>query len=60
MSSQLILVTAGYDHAIKFWDVATGLPVHSIPYSESHINKLAISADRRYLAVAGHTTVKVY
>jgi target of rapamycin complex subunit LST8 len=60
MSSQLILVTAGYDHSIKFWDVASGLPIHNIPFSDSHINKMAISTDRRYLAVAGHMVVKVY
>ena len=60
MSKQLILVTAGYDHSIKFWDVASGLPTHSIPFNDSHINKLAISVDRRYLAVAGHNIVRVY
>jgi G protein beta subunit-like protein len=60
MSKQLILVTAGYDHQIKFWDVASGLPTHSIAYNDSHVNKLAITADRRYLGVAGYNVVKVF
>lgn len=53
-------MTAGYDHQIKFWDVASGLPTQSIPFNDSHINKMAITADRRYLGVAAHNIVKVF
>lgn len=53
------MATAGYDKQIKFWDVATGLSQHSIPYS-GHVNKIAITADRRYLGVAGYDKVVVY
>ena len=24
--NQILLVTAGYDHSVKFWDVNSGLP----------------------------------
>jgi target of rapamycin complex subunit LST8 len=57
---QLILATAGYDHCIKFWDVNTGMTTTQINYPDSHINKLAITADRRYIGVAAHMIVKVY
>jgi G protein beta subunit-like protein len=56
----LILATAGYDHTIKFWDVTSGLPTASINYAESHINRLAITNDRKYLGVAAYNMVKVY
>ena len=55
-----MLVTAGYDHQIKFWDVSSGLPTQTIQYTDSHINKLAITADRRYLGVAANNVFKVY
>jgi target of rapamycin complex subunit LST8 len=54
------LVTAGYDHSIKFWDVNTGMSTTNIAYPDSHINKLAITSDRKYLGVAAHHVVKVY
>ena len=56
----LILATAGYDHSIKFWDATSGLCRRSLNYPDSHINKLAISPDRKYLGVAAHNVVKVY
>ena len=54
------MVTAGYDHSIKFWDVNTGMSTTNIAYPDSHINKLAITNDRKYLGVAAHQVVKVY
>ena len=54
-------MTAGYDKQIKFWDVASGLPTHSLEEkSQNHINKMAISPDRRHLGVAGYNVVKIY
>ena len=58
--SDLILATAGYDHTIKFWDVNSGLCRRSINYPDSHINRLVISPDRKYLGVAAFNIVKVY
>lgn len=61
MTKNLILVTAGYDKQIKFWDVASGLPTHSLEErNQNHINKMAISPDRRHLAVACYNVVKIY
>ena len=54
------MATAGYDHSIKFWDVTSALPITQIAYPASHINKLVITADRKYLGVAAYNIVKVY
>ena len=55
-------MTAGYDHAIKFWDVNSGLPQLQINIDspQTQVNKLALTADRKYLGVAAHNIVKVY
>ena len=58
--NDLILATAGYDHSIKFWDANSGLCKRSINHPDSQINKLALTADRKYLGVAAHNVVKVY
>ncbi|KAJ1502416.1 hypothetical protein HMI54_015836 [Coelomomyces lativittatus] len=34
-SQSVILVTAGYDHSIRFWDPLYGSTTHSIPYPDS-------------------------
>ena len=56
----VILVTAGYDHTIRFWEAWSGICSHTIQYSDSQVNRLAISPDKKLLAVAGHNTVKLY
>ena len=60
--NQILLVTAGYDHTIKFWDVNPGLPSMQITIDSpaTQVNKLAVTADRKYLGVAAHNQVKVY
>ena len=58
--NDVVLATAGYDHCIKFWDAFSGACRKSINYPESQINKLAITADKKYLGVAAHNVVKVY
>ena len=57
-----MLATAGYDHTIKFWDVNSGLPSMQITMDapQTQINKLAVTADRKYIGVASHNLVKVY
>ena len=54
--SQILLVTAGYDHSVKFWDVNSGLPHMQITIESpaTQVNKLAVTADRRHLGVAAH------
>mgnify|MGYP001940172141 FL=1 len=56
----VVLVTAGYDHTIRFWEAWSGLCSHTIQYSDSQVNRLAISPNKRLLAVAGHGVVRLY
>ncbi|KAI9728743.1 MAG: TOR complex subunit lst8 [Chrysothrix sp. TS-e1954] len=59
-SMSVILCTAGYDHTIRFWEALSGICTRQINFSDSQINRLCISPDKRYLAAAGHHTVKLY
>ncbi|CAG8980592.1 hypothetical protein HYALB_00013575 [Hymenoscyphus albidus] len=56
----LILATAGYDHTIRFWEALSGICSRTIQHSESQVNRLCISPDKRFLAAAGHHNVKLY
>ena len=58
--SSLVLATAGYDHTIRFWEATTGICWRTIPHNDSHVNKLEISQDKRWLAAAGNPSVRVY
>jgi len=56
----VILCTGGYDHTIRFWEALSGICSRTIPHPDSQVNRLCISPDKRYLAAAGHHTVKLY
>ncbi|WFD03357.1 TOR complex subunit lst8 [Malassezia obtusa] len=56
----VILVTAGYDHTIRFWEAWSGVCSHTIQYPDSQVNRLAISPNKKLLAVAGHNNVRLY
>ncbi|WFD34563.1 TOR complex subunit lst8 [Malassezia cuniculi] len=56
----VILVTAGYDHTIRFWEAWSGACSRSIQHPGSQVNRLAISPDKRLLAVAGHSSVRLF
>ncbi|CED82190.1 wd repeat protein pop3 [Phaffia rhodozyma] len=57
----VILVTGGYDHTIKFWEAWSGICGRTIQNADSkQITRLAISPDKKILAVAGHHHVKLY
>ncbi|KAI9503572.1 WD40-repeat-containing domain protein [Coemansia spiralis] len=59
--SPVILVTAGYDHTIRMWDALKSTCTRTIPYTtESQINRMALSSDKHYLAVAGNPSVSLY
>ena len=60
MTSDLILATAGYDHVIRFWDASSGLTKTSIEFPNTQVNKMTLSNDGKYLAVAAHNLVKVF
>ncbi|CAH7668988.1 WD repeat-containing protein pop3 [Phakopsora pachyrhizi] len=56
----VILATGGYDNTIRFWEAWSGICVKSINHPQSQINRLAISPDKRFLAVAGNAHVRLY
>ncbi|RUS24851.1 hypothetical protein BC938DRAFT_472990 [Jimgerdemannia flammicorona] len=51
-SHSVILVTAGYDHTIRFWEALSGICSRTIQHPDSQVNRLCISPDKRYLAAA--------
>ncbi|KAK0536294.1 TOR complex subunit lst8 [Tilletia horrida] len=59
-SEPVLLVTAGYDHTIRFWQAWQSECVRTIHHAEGQVNRLAISPDRRLLAVAANQAVRIY
>jgi G protein beta subunit-like protein len=45
---------------IRFWEALSGICSRTIPHPDSQVNRLCISPDKRFLAAAGHHTVKLY
>lgn len=56
----VILVTAGYDHTIRFWEAWSGVCSRTVQHADSQVNRLAISPDKRFLAAAAHNHVRLY
>ncbi|KAN0084640.1 WD40-repeat-containing domain protein [Elaphomyces granulatus] len=56
----VILCTAGYDHTIRFWEALSGICSRTLQHPDSQVNRLCITPDKRYLAAAGHNSVKLY
>lgn len=56
----VILVTAGYDHTIRFWEAWSGICSRTIQHPDSQVNKLSISPDKRFLAAAANGHVRLY
>ncbi|EDK45021.1 TOR complex subunit lst8 [Lodderomyces elongisporus] len=56
----VILASAGYDHTIRFWDALTGVCSRTIQHTDSQVNRLEITSDKRYLAAAGNLYVRLY
>lgn len=56
----VILCTAGYDHTIRFWEALSGICSRTIQHPDSQVNRLSISPDKKYLAAAGHRSIKLY
>ena len=44
----------------SFWEALSGICSRTIQHSDSQVNRLCISPDKRFLAAAGHHTVKLY
>ncbi|CCH60983.1 hypothetical protein TBLA_0D04870 [Henningerozyma blattae CBS 6284] len=56
----VILVSAGYDHTIRFWEALTGVCSRTIQHPESQVNRLEISSDKTLLAAAANQSVRLY
>lgn len=56
----VILASAGYDHTIRFWDALTGVCSRTIQHTDSQVNRLEITNDKRYLAAAGNLYIRLY
>lgn len=54
-----LLLTGGYDDTINIWDISTGVPLRRISFEQT-MNKMVISPDRSYLAVASNPQVKIW
>ncbi|KAJ9074218.1 TOR complex subunit lst8 [Entomophthora muscae] len=59
-SHSVILVTAGYDHTIRFWEALSGICSRTIQHPDSQVNKLCISPDKRFLAAGGQQHIRLY
>lgn len=56
----VVLATAGYDHCIRFWDASTGASTKVLKVTDSQVNALAISPDKRFVAAACNPCIKVW
>lgn len=59
-AESVFLVTAGYDHTIRFWETLTGSCYRIAQHNESQVNKLVISPDKKYVVAAGNPQVRFY
>ncbi|KAI8077692.1 quinon protein alcohol dehydrogenase-like superfamily [Halteromyces radiatus] len=59
-SHSVILVTAGYDNTIRFWEALSGICSRTIQHADSQVNRLCISPDKTTLAAAGNHNVRLY
>lgn len=46
--------------SVSFWEALSGICSRTIQHPDSQVNRLCISPDKRFLAAAGHHTVKLY
>ncbi|KAF7269662.1 MTOR associated protein, LST8 [Rhynchophorus ferrugineus] len=59
-NDQILLATAGYDHTVKLWQTHTGMCQRTMQHSESQVNALEITPDKKYLASASYQHIYMY
>lgn len=57
---QPLLVSAGYDQTVRFWDLSNGCNVETFVHADSQINSMAISPSGHHLAVGGYHHIRLY
>ncbi|KAJ4460609.1 putative Protein LST8 [Paratrimastix pyriformis] len=55
-----LIATSGYDHTIRFWEPTNGICYRSFQYMDSHVNRLEITPDKRYIAAAGNPRISFF
>mmetsp|Transcript_15343 Transcript_15343/g.25822 ORF Transcript_15343/g.25822 Transcript_15343/m.25822 type:complete len:209 (+) Transcript_15343:62-688(+) len=56
----VVLVTAGYDHKIRFWEPPSGLCTRTLRFVDSQVNSLKITPDKHFLAAAGNPIIRLF
>eukprot|EP01080_Neovahlkampfia_damariscottae_P003037 gene3037-5047_t len=59
-NSQVVLVTASYDHTVKFWEATSTVCYQTIQFNDSQVNCLAISNNKDILASGSHLVIRLY
>lgn len=59
-NDQIILATGGYDHTIKLWQTSTGVCHRTLQHSDSQVNALEITTDKKLLAAASYQHIYMY
>jgi len=57
---ETLLVTGGYDHTIRLWNVNNGSCLRTLQHADSQVNDLKITPDRKNVSVAGHGQIRFY
>ncbi|KJE93402.1 transducin family protein/WD-40 repeat family protein [Capsaspora owczarzaki ATCC 30864] len=59
-ANSVILVTAGYDHTIRFWEALSGVCYRTVQHPDAQVNCLAITPDKQYIAAGGNPHIRMY
>jgi G protein beta subunit-like protein len=57
---EVIFATGGYDEKVVLWNPSTEVALRVLPLKETHVNALAVSPDRRLLAVASYKLIYLF
>ena len=60
MSLSVILVTAGQDDKIRFWEAPSGICSRVLRNADSQVNCLEITTDKQYLAAGGNPSIRLF
>mmetsp|Transcript_34675 Transcript_34675/g.60980 ORF Transcript_34675/g.60980 Transcript_34675/m.60980 type:complete len:306 (+) Transcript_34675:52-969(+) len=60
MAQEVIFATGGYDEKVVLWNPSTEVALRVLPLKETHVNALAVSPDRRLLAVASYKLIYLF